>query len=164
MIIRIWEKILYGSKKSTSSFTFSLSYFFFLQRHFELVLGTLGMLGYAHQNWYYQFVESFRVYLQAKSQLHPPCFPEDWLSAFWPITWEPEFFQIWDWWWNISNNISFHFRLFRRKTNDKIFQKFLKKLFGEQFGSFLLKFGQKCFLWKRELCLFLNIPITFTAT
>ena len=99
-----------------------------------------------------------------KNQLHPPCFSEDWLSAFWPITWEPEFFQIRDWWWNINNNISFHFRLFRRKTNNKIFQKILKNLFGGQFGSFLLKFGQKCFLWERELCLFLNIPITFFAT
>ena len=40
--------------------------------------------------------------------------------------WELEFYQIWDWWWNI-NNISFHFRLFPRKTNDKIFGKIQKE-------------------------------------
>ena len=36
--------------------------------------------------------------------------------------WELEFYQIWDWWWNI-NNITFPFRLFPRKSNDKIFGK-----------------------------------------
>ena len=34
---------------------------------------------------------------------------------------------IWDWWWNINNNISFQFWLFPRKTNDRIFQKKSKK-------------------------------------
>ena len=34
---------------------------------------------------------------------------------------ELEFCQIWDWWWNINNNIGFYFRLFPRKTNDKTF-------------------------------------------
>ena len=141
-----------------------LELFFLLQRYCEFVLGTLGMLRYAHQKRYYQFIETFCDYLQAKNKFHPPCFFEDWLSAFWPITWEPEFFQIWDWWWNINNNISFPFRLFLRKTNDKIFQKILKKLFRGQFGSFLLKLGQNCFLWKRGFCLFLNIPFIFSAT
>ena len=46
----------------------------------------------------------------------------DWPTAFWSITRDPEFCQIWDWWWNICNNISFHFRSFPGKTNDKIFQ------------------------------------------
>ena len=50
----------------------------------------------------------------------------DWLTTFWPITQKPEFCQLWDWWWNINNNISFHFRLFPEKTNDKIFQKIQK--------------------------------------
>ena len=53
-----------------------------------------------------------------------------WLTTFWPITGDPEIWQIWDWFWNISNNISFHFRLFPRKTNDKIFQKIRKIYFG----------------------------------
>ena len=38
------------------------------------VLGTLCMPGYAHPKWYYQLVENFCVYLNAKKQLHPPCF------------------------------------------------------------------------------------------
>ena len=44
--------------------------------------------------------------------------------AFWPINWEPGFCQIWDWWLNINNNISFYFTLSARKTNNKIFQNF----------------------------------------
>ena len=43
-----------------------------LQRYCKLVLGTLGMHSYIDQNWYYQLVENFRVYLQAYNQLHPP--------------------------------------------------------------------------------------------
>ena len=49
-----------------------------LQRCYKLVvLGTLGMPGHAHPNWYYQLVENFRVYLQAKNQLHSPHFSGD---------------------------------------------------------------------------------------
>ena len=70
---------------------------FLLQIYCELVLGTLGMLGNAHQKWYCHFIENFRVYLKQKNQLHPPCFSKDGLSAFWPITRESEFFQIWGW-------------------------------------------------------------------
>ena len=39
--------------------------------------------------------------------------------------------------------ISFHLILFRRKSNDQIFQKIKKYIFWGQFGIFLLKFGQK---------------------
>ena len=159
--LKIWH--LSAGKKSTSSFTFSLSYFFIA----KILWTCFGYFGHARlctQKWYYQFIENFCDYLQVRNQFHPPCFSEDWVSAFWHITWEPEFFQIWDWWWNINNNISFPFRLFLRKTNDKIFQKVLKKLFRGQFGSFLLKLGQNCFLWKRGFCLFLNIPFIFSAT
>ena len=59
--------------------------------------------------------------------------PAIWLAV--PI-WGLEFCQIWDWWWNINNNISFHFRLFPRKTNDKIFQKIKKPNFGAILGPF----------------------------
>ena len=52
-----------------------------------------------------------------------------WLTAFGPITGDPEFCQVWGWCWNINKNISFHFRLLPRKTNDKIFQKIQKTLF-----------------------------------
>ena len=58
--------------------------------------------------------------------------------------------KIWDWWW-IINNISFHFRLFPRKTNDKIFQQIPKILFWIHFGPFLPKFGRKwIFLEKKS--------------
>ena len=89
-------------------------------------------------------------YLSAgKNKLHHPCFSEYWLSAFWPITREPEFCQIWDWWWNINNNISFHFKFLIN------FSKNSKKLLWGQFGSFLLKFGQKwIFMEKRALPVF----------
>ena len=63
--------------------------------------------------------------------------------------------MIWDWWWNFNNNLRFHFRLFPRKTNDKIFQKTQKTLFWGHFGPFLLKFGWKwIFLEKRALPVF----------
>ena len=49
-----------------------------LQRYCKLViLGTLAMPGYAQPKWYCQLVENFCVYLQAKNQLHPPCFSGD---------------------------------------------------------------------------------------
>ena len=115
------------------------------------------MPGYAHPKWYYQFIEHFRVYLQAKNQLHLPCYSEYWLSPFCPINREPDFCQIWDWWCNINNNISFHFRLFLRKILKFLinFSKNPKKLFWGQFGSFLLRFGQKwIFAEKRALTLF----------
>ena len=43
-----------------------------------------------------------------------------WLTAFGPIAGDPEFCQIWGWCCNINKNISFHFRLLPRKTNDEI--------------------------------------------
>ena len=50
-------------------------------------------------------------------------------STFWPITRDPKLCQIC--WWNISNNISFHYRLFPRKANiKKTFKKFQKPYFG----------------------------------
>ena len=68
--------------------------------------------------------------------------------------WELEFYQIWDWWWNISN-ISFHFRLFPRKTMTKFLEKSKQKLFWGYFGPFLPKIWQKwIFLEKRVLSVF----------
>ena len=75
--------------------------------------------------------------------------------AFWTITREPEFSQLWDWWWNINNNISFYFRLYPRKTSNKTFQKIPQKLFRCQFWPFLCKFGQKLiFVEERALPVF----------
>ena len=139
------------------------------------------MSGYTHTRWYYQLVEKFRVYVQAKNclislifrryctdmhsysghfghawlckpklivstcrklwhlsacQKWTSSFPSffryykilqfDWPTAFCSITWEPEFCQILDWWWNINSNI----KLFPGKTNAKLFQKIQKPSLG----------------------------------
>ena len=103
------------------------------------------------------FVEHFNAYLHAKNKLGHSFLSWDflfwriqqfdWPIAFWSITREPEFCQIWDWWWNISYNISFHFRLFPGKfslfTNDKIFQKKQKPLFWDHIGFLFEKSRQK---------------------
>ena len=89
-------------------------------------------------------LKTFVFICRSKNQLHPPCFSNDWLTAFWPINRESEFCQIWDWWWNIKNNICFHFKFLIN------FSKNLKKLFWCQFATFLLKFDQKwIFMEKR---------------
>ena len=55
----------------------------------------------------------------------------------------------------INNNISFHFRLFPRKTNDKILQKIQKTLFWGHFDLFCPILGKYEFFWKKGLCQFL---------
>ena len=77
------------------------------------------------------------------------------------ITWELEFCQIWDWWWNINNNISLHFRLFPRKSDDKIFQKIPKPYFGAILSPLCQTLGKNEFSWKAGLCQFLDIPIIY---
>ena len=85
----------------------------------------------------------------------------DWQTTFWPISWELEFYQLWDWWWNINNNIILQFRLFPGKTKDIIFQKTQKNPILE---PFLALFGQ---IWARmnfrgkKDCQFLNILIIY---
>ena len=74
----------------------------------------------------------------------------DWPTVFWPITWEPEFCQIWYWWRNIINNISFHFRSFPGKTNHKILQKIQKKTILGPFWSLFPKLGKNKFSWKKR--------------
>ena len=61
----------------------------------------------------------------------------------------------------VNNNISFHFRLFPRKTNDKIFQKIQKNLFWGHLGPFLPRWGQKWIFLKKGICQFLDIPIIY---
>ena len=51
-------------------------------------------------------------------------------------TWQQEFCQIWNWWWNISNNISFHFRSFPGKTE------YFKKSKNPIWEPFLALFAQ----------------------
>ena len=72
-------------------------------------------------------------------------------TAFWLVTWEPEFCQIWDLWWNISYNIGFYFKLFLGKTNHKIFQKEKKNLFwGHFWVLFSLKLGKKSIFLEKK--------------
>ena len=43
---------------------------------------------------------------------------------FLPITRKPEFCQVWDWWLNINNNISFDFKTFPQKNYLSVFKYF----------------------------------------
>ena len=76
MIASIWIKLWcsFAGKKSIPSFTFSLRY---CKDITIAILGFLGMPGYTHPKGYYHLVEHFRVYLQAKNQLHPTRFCGD---------------------------------------------------------------------------------------
>ena len=118
------------------------------------------MPAFTQQKWHHQLVENFNIYLHAKNKVRHVLLPWDietlefyWLTAFGPITGDPEFCQIPDWCWNINNNISFHFRLFSRKTN---MTKFFKRSKKPYFGANL---GKNEFSWNKVLCQLLNIPI-----
>ena len=74
----------------------------------------------------------------------------DWLTAFRPITREPEFCQIRDWWRNINNNINFYLDYFQEKIL-KIFFKIPKKLFWAILGNFCPNLGKNEFSWKKGL-------------
>ena len=68
---------------------------------------------------------------------------------------ELELCQMWDWWWNTNNNISFHSRLFPRKTNEKLFQKVQKEPYLGPFWALFTQIGQKwIFLEKRAMSVF----------
>ena len=68
---------------------------------------------------------------------------------------ELELCQMWDWWWNTNNNISFHSRLFPRKTNEKLFQKVQKEPYLGPFWVLFTQIGQKwIFLEKRAMSVF----------
>ena len=75
-------------------------------------------------------------------------------TAFWPVTREPEFCQLWDWWRNINYNVSFHFNYFQKKLMTKFFKKSRKHYLGVILGPFF-QFGQKwVFLGKWTLSVF----------
>ena len=70
-------------------------------------------------------------------------------DSIWNHNWRPRILPGMGLLLNINNNISFHFRLFPRKTNDKIL------LYFGAILAFLPKFGQKwIFLEKRDLSVF----------
>ena len=82
----------------------------------------------------------------------------DW-PTFWHKTWEPEFCQICNQWWNIKRNISFLFRLFQEKLMTKFLKNLKKPILGPFWGSFwplLPKFKKKkrLLLRKRALAVF----------
>ena len=62
---------------------------------------------------------------------------------------------------SINNNISFHFRLFPRKTNDKIFQKIRNPYFGVTWAFFAQIWIKMNFPDKRGSVKFLNILIIY---
>ena len=57
--------------------------------------------------------------------------------------------------------ISFHSRLFPRKTKDKVFQKIQKPYLGAILGPFCPYLGKNEFSWKKGLCQFFDIPIIY---
>ena len=71
--INLKKSLMFICKQKTN---FILSIFLeILQRYCKFViLGTLHKPAYTHLKWYQHLVENFRIYLQAKEQLHPPCF------------------------------------------------------------------------------------------
>ena len=116
---------------------------------------------HTHLKWRCQFKETFDSYLQTKNLLHPSCFLWDIAkilqTCYFLVLWVclasntqnkwynrlVELCQIWDWWWNINNNISLNFISLSGKTYDKIFEKLQKNLLWGHFGSFLPKFWEK---------------------
>ena len=62
---------------------------------------------------------------------------------------------------SINSNISFHFRLFPRKTNDKIFQKILNPYFGVTWAFFAQIWTKMNFPEKKGSVKFLNILIIY---
>ena len=71
------------------------------------------------------------------------------------LTQEPTFWHIWDWWWNINNNI-FILDCFQEKLISKFFKK-KKKYFGAIFDPFCPNLAKINFPGKKA-CQFLNIP------
>ena len=111
----------------------------------------------------------FNVFLHAKNKLHNSLLSYnitfqrilkfDWPAAFWPITWDPKLCPVC--WWNIDSNISFHYRLFPRKTNiKKFFILFQNPILGP-FWTLLPKLEPKMSFPGKKGCQFFNIRITY---
>ena len=98
-----------------------------------------------------KYASSFTSFLRNYILKNPVIWLADIILAY--RTGELEFCQIWDWWWNINNNISFQFTLFPKKTDDKSFQKIQKK-------TILVPFWVLSCPTKKG-CQFLNIPIIY---
>ena len=133
----------------------------------EILRRCANFLFWVHWACLTSHTQNDNVYLHNKNKLYHSLLswdiiPQfDWPTAFWTITWEPKFCQIWRWCETSNKKNSFHFRLFPGKTGDKIFQKIPKNLFWDQFQPFMDKFGQRIFSLKKGLCQILNIPIIY---
>ena len=68
----------------------------------------------------------------------------DWPRAFWPISQEPDFPQVWDLCKNTAVNINFLYR----PNSEKLMTKFSNKFKKPNFGPFL---GQENFFPKIQL-------------
>ena len=144
-------------KKTTSCFTI-------LQTYCKLlILGTFSMIGYTYLNCYYQIVKNYVFICRQKSTLSSSFgipkvkfiihFFLEILHFKEPCNWNSAIFKPWilpDWWWNISNNISFHLRLFLEKTDDNVSEKIQETLFWGLFMVVFSKFEQKWFFWKKS--------------
>ena len=177
MILTSCRKLpcLTAGKKSTSSPYFSGDTAKICQL---IILSTLGMPDYGHPKWKYQLVKHFDAYLHAKNTLHRSLWclsacqkytssltsflryyilPAIWLAnSILARNWRTRILPDM----RLVNNISFHFRLFPGKSNDKIFQRNLKKhSLGTFLDPFLPKFEQKWIFLENGLSVF--IPIIY---
>ena len=95
----------------------------------------------------------FDVYLHAKNTLH--CWllswditfylQFDWPTAFWPVTGEQEFCQIWDWW----TILVFILDYSQEKVMTKFFKEILKNIVWVHFWTlFCLNLSKNEFSWK----------------
>ena len=152
MILPIWSNLwcISGGKKPTSCFTFSLRYCkvailsilsihvsasLYLQEKINFIPCVFLKILQRYANFLFWVLwacmamytqkDSFNLY---KTSMFI-CIPKInfiihfFLEILYPMTREPEFWQILDWWWNINNNISFHLWLCPGKTKKTIFQK-----------------------------------------
>ena len=73
-------------------------------------------------------------------KVHLKILQSDWLTAFWPLSQEQDFSQIYDLCMNTANNKNFHYRTNSVKTNEQFFFKIQKTLFLVHFPKFFFFF------------------------
>ena len=156
MIVSIWRILwcLSASKKSTSYLLFFWRYCKDMQASY------LGYFGHAWISTPKMIVQTCRK-LRCLSACQKYTFIIHFFleilknpTTFWLITRDLEFCQIWNWWWNINNIISFLFRLFPGKINTKFFKKSKKPYLGTILGSFFWIWAKINFPGKRSLSAF----------
>ena len=145
-------------QKSTSSFAFFwkqckdtqtsyFGYYVYIQLRIPKIISTCRKLQYLSTCQKINFISHFFLEIILKN-------PAIWLANNILALNSTEFCQIWDWLWNINNNISFHFRLFPGKIKGKIFQIVQKTLFWGNFGPFCTNVGKWILLQKKVMPVF----------